>query len=119
MAIEYLASSADFAHLDGALVYPLFVDDCHVLVVEDGTTLIIPNGLRVHSPGRFGIGADGTPYVDTKVSGEEAHTLALWGQGLQSAERLDFIRAFIEQALSASPNPERYINRAERPREEI
>lgn len=112
MAIEYLNSAADFAHLDGALVYPLFVDDSHVLVTEDGITLLLPVGMRVSYPGRFGIdGSSGMPFVDTLVSGEDALRLARWGEGLQSRHLLDQIRAHITQVLATSPNPEKYIHR--------
>lgn len=117
MAIEYLSSAADFAHMDGALVYPLFVDDYHVVVMEDGVTmLVLPAGIQVRFPGRFCIDVqNGMPYVDPKVSGKDAHQLAVWGQSLQTATLFDRIRASIAQVLAESQTPEIYVN----PREEI
>jgi hypothetical protein len=56
-----LSSAADFGHLDGSLVFPLFIDEYHVLVTEDGAILVLPAGMHVHFAGRIGIRCRGRP----------------------------------------------------------
>jgi hypothetical protein len=85
-----LNTAADFAHLDGAI-------------------LALPSGMHVHSPGRLGISSEGVPYVDVRLSREEAVRLARWGAAITESQ-LDHIRAHLAQLLENYPNPERYIN---------
>lgn len=105
-----LTSAADFAHLDGALVFPLFIDEYHVLVVEDGSILALPGGMHVHFAGRIGIGPEGIPHVDTRVSPKDTSRLARWGAALSEKDEIDGIRASLAEMLEQYPNPERYIN---------
>lgn len=115
MGFEPLNNSAAWGHLDGVLVYPLFVDENHVLITEDGHCLLVPRGMRVPFAGRVGIGTDGVPFVDALgVTGDDIAKIAKWGAGLQSDSVMEAVRNAVALTLAQVDDPAVYVHEPER-----
>jgi hypothetical protein len=110
MATESLSGAADFAHLDGALIMPIFLDDYHFLVTQDGAMLMMPAGVQIHSAGRFSIDAQGPHIDDTHLTEEDCARLKDWAYKLVQPHVQDFFRAQIATTLESYPDPDRFIN---------
>lgn len=108
MAIESLTEASDFAHLDGALIIPVFIDDYHMLVTEEGSLLMLPNGIQIYGAGRFCIDSNG-PHI-VRYSDEDEEAVRLWGERLAQDKVQDHLRAQIASVLESYPNPELFIN---------
>lgn len=110
MATESLSGAADFAHLDGALIMPIFLDDYHFLVTQDGELLMMPAGVQIRSAGRFSIDEHGPHIDDSKLTEEDFAALRVWAYKLIEPDVQDFLRAQIASALESCPDPDRFIN---------
>lgn len=106
--IEHLSSRSDLAHLDGSLCVPVFLDKVHLLVMEDGTALMLPNEVAIPVAGRFTVSAGGT-YVDTRVDADDLTKLALWAERLALPDMVEALTAYAEKMLDSVADTSTYI----------